>query len=169
MGSVIVRYAALQDTTLARLALAALIPVWGERAIPVMLAALQSADDNVKLAALRGLQDLGGVDEFVVRKMAGVVDGTAQANDELRIGTVEALAYATPNARPSAARLVINSLTKPDNMMSMMLRGGRENPSYVVALAKAALIVAPSDARPAIVARAEKSPEPLKGRLLSLL
>jgi serine/threonine-protein kinase len=168
MGAVLVRYARVVDPpSITRAALDALVPVWGARAIPVMLASLQAQDEQTRISAVRGLKALGGVDEFVVKKVEGVLDGALPASDELRIATAEAISYAVPNARPTATRLVLTALAKPDSMMSTLSRRGTSS-AVIVALAKAAMLLSPSDGRSAIRARAEKAPEPLRGQLMAL-
>jgi serine/threonine-protein kinase len=168
MGATLVRYARVVDPpTITRAALDALVPVWGARAIPVMLASLQAQDEQTRVSALRGLKALGGVDEFVVKKVEGVLDGALPASDELRIATAEAISYAVPNARPTAARLVLAALAKPDSMMSTLSRRGTSQ-AVLVALAKAAMLLSSGDGRSAIRARAEKASEPLRGQLMAL-
>jgi serine/threonine-protein kinase len=168
MGATLVRYARVVDPpTITRAALDALVPVWGGRAIPVMLASLQAQDDQTRVAALRGLRALGGVDEFVVKKVEGALDGTVPVSDDVRIAAAEALSYAVPAARKAATLLVLNALAKGETMMST-LRGGRTNNPVVVALAKSAMLLSPNEARTAIRARAEKCAEPLRGQLMAL-
>jgi hypothetical protein len=52
-------------------------------------------------------------------------------------------------------------------MMSTLSRRGTSS-AVIVALAKAAMLLSPSDGRSAIRARAEKAPEPLRGQLMAL-
>jgi serine/threonine-protein kinase len=169
LGAVILRYARIADPPkIARDAVMALVPVLGLRAMPVMLATLQANDELTRIAALRGLRALNGVDEFVVRKVEPILEGSISASDELRIAAADALVATGPAARATATRLIVNALAKGDAMMSLV-RGGRAGIPAIVAYARATLTLAPSDGRSFVQAKAEKSVEPLRSQLLALL
>ncbi len=169
LGVVLLRYGRIVDPPeIARNAVIGIIPVLGLRAMPVVLASLQSQDELTRIAALRGLRALNGVDEFVVRKVEGILEGSAPASDDLRIAAAEALTVTGPAARATATRLVANALSKGDAMLSMV-RGGKAGPTAIVAFARATLLLAPSDGRSLVKAKAEKCAEPLRSQLLALL
>jgi hypothetical protein len=111
---------------------------------------------------------VAAVDEFVARKLGPTLEGSAVASDELRIAAAEALSVAAPAARATAARLIFNALAKGDAMMALA-RGGRAGPNAMVAYARAAMVLAPADARDFVIAKAEKSSEPQRSMLLALL
>jgi len=169
LGVVLLRYARIADPPeIARHAVTAIIPVLGLRAIPVVLASLQAQDEATRIVALRGLRVLNAVDEFVVRKVEGILEGSVPASDDLRIAAAEALTVTGPAARATATRLVVNALAKGDAMISLV-RGGKAGPPAIIVYARATLILAPNDGRSFVQAKAEKSVEPLRGQLLALL
>lgn len=104
----------------------------------------------------------------MVRKVEGILEGSVPASDELRVAAAEALMVTGPAARATATRLIVNALGKGDAMISMV-RGGRAGPAAMLAFARATLALAPSDGRSFVQAKAEKSVEPLRSQLLSLL
>ena len=168
LGAIVLRYVRLpHHREVARDAAIALATVLGTRAVPVMLACLQSEDDGLRIAGLHGLRAVAAVDEFVVRKVTGFLTGTVSASDELRIAAARALAIAPASARDIATRLIVTALAKGDAATSMP--GGRAGPNAIVAYARAAQVLAPSDAKDFIIAKAEKSAEPLRSLLLALL
>ncbi len=95
LGNVLSRYTRASDLGLVALALSALVPVWGERAHPLLLASLGAPSAAVRVAALRGLVALHAVDAFVVQKIEAMLRGPALPK-ELESAAYEALAAATP-------------------------------------------------------------------------
>ncbi len=169
LGVVILRYARIAEPPeIARDAVRAIVPALGLRAIPVVLASLQAQDELTRIEALRGLRALNAVDEFVVRKVGGILEGSTPASDDLRVAAAEALMVTGHAARATATRLIVNALAKGDGMISMV-RGGKAGPPAILAFARATLALAPSDGRSFVQAKADKSVEPLRGQLLSLL
>jgi serine/threonine-protein kinase len=160
LGLVVARYARFSDTpAVQRAALEGLVRAWGARAIPLLLASLQSRDEGTCITALRGLAELGGVDETVVKKLDAVVSGAVAVSDALRVATVEAFAHAVPSAQPDATFAVLRTLND-DKAIS--------NGEVVVALARAAMKLAPSEARERITALAAKAQEPLAEQLTAM-
>jgi len=168
LGAILLRYIRLTDhQQVVRDAAIALVTALGLRAVPVMLACLQSEDDSLRIAGLHGLRAVKAVDEIIVRKVAGFLNGTMSASDELRVAAARALSVAPPEARDSARALIVTALAKGD--APNMPPGGRAGPMAIVSYAKAALELAPTDAKDFIVAKAEKSAEPLRSQLLAVL
>jgi serine/threonine-protein kinase len=166
MGTLLARYARAPEPELVQVAVSALVHVWGERAIPVLLASLQSLDDPVRVIALRGLMTLGGVDEFVVQKLEALLGGTARVSDELLVTAAEALSRSAPSAVAASARILLAAVKHPDGPVA---RAGGAAAAVVLAFARAALLVAPSEARPHVLARAAACDEPLRSQLLALV
>jgi hypothetical protein len=161
LGLVVARYARFAETpALQRAALEGLVRAWGARANPLLLASLQSRDEGVCITALRGLAQLGGVDETVVKKLDSVVSGSVAVSDPLRAATVEAFAHAVPSARPDATRAVMGALkgVTPTS-----------NGEVVVALARAAMKLAPNDAREHVGFLAATAHDPLAEELGALV
>jgi hypothetical protein len=130
----------------------------------LLLATLHSRDEGVCIIALRALAQLGGVDETVVAKLDSVVDGSIAVSDALRSATVEAFAYAVPSARPAATRVVTSALSR----VGVTADDERFTSRHIVALARAAMLLAPEDAREAIRSLAGKSANPLAGQLTAI-
>ena len=160
MGTIISKYARCPEPEIQDAALATLVHVWGERAIGALLAGMQSSNEKVRLTALRGFKTIGGVDELAVRRIEAMLSGAEPVSDDLRAAAAEALGYAAREARPLAARAALRALTEGSV--------GANN-AVAMAFARAALVLAPDDARKAIVARAARVPDPLRGALLALL
>ncbi|MBX3187946.1 MAG: serine/threonine protein kinase [Labilithrix sp.] len=160
LGTVISRYARRPEPEIQNAAFATIAHVWGERAIPALLAGIQSPDDRVQITALRSLKTVGGVDEVVVRKIGALLAGGAPISEEMRIVAAEALGYAATDARTLAARVVLRFVAEGAT--------GAKN-AVVLAFARAALALAPAEAKNAIAARAARSDDLLRGALLALL
>jgi hypothetical protein len=168
MGTLLARYARAPEPELVQVAVSALVHVWGERATPVLLASLQSLDDPVRVIALRGLMTLGAVDEFVVQKLEAVLGGTARVSDELLITAAEALSRSAPSALAASTRILLAAVTHPEGPVAAA-RGRGAPPAVVLGFARAALLVAPREARPHVLARAAACDEPLRSQLLALV
>ncbi|MBS2019981.1 MAG: protein kinase [Deltaproteobacteria bacterium] len=159
-GSIIARYARARDPEIQRAALSLLVHVWGERASSALLAGMQSTDDQVQILAVRGLKTIGAIDELVVRKIDFMIGEGQGISDDLRVAAAEALSYATIDARAIAGRVAARFLVEGSPLSTN---------AGAIAFARAALALAPNDARRAIEARAARGPDALRGALLALL
>jgi serine/threonine-protein kinase len=168
MGTLLARYARAPEPELVQVAVSALVHVWGERATPLLLASLQSLDDPVRVIALRGLMTLGGVDEFVVQKLEALLAGTARVSDELLLTAAEALSRSAPSAVAASARILLAAVTHPEGPVAAA-RGRGAPQAVILGFARAALLVAPREARPHVLARAAACAEPLRSQLLALV
>ena len=160
LGTIISRYARCAEPEIQDAALATLVHVWGDRAVAALLAGMQSSDERVRITALRGFKIIGGVDELAVGRIEALLWGALPVSDDLRAAAAEALGYAAHEARPLAARATLRAL---------MDGSADAKSTAAMAFARAALVLAPADARKAIEARAARSPEPLRGALLALV
>jgi hypothetical protein len=160
LGSTISRYARCPEPEIQEAALATLVYVWGERAIAALLAGVESPVEKVRLTALRGFKAIGGVDELAVRRIDAMLWSSPSVSDDLRVAAAEALAYAAQDARLPAASATLRAVI--DGV------AGAQN-GVVMAFARAALHLAPADARKAIETRAARGPDALRGALLALL
>jgi serine/threonine-protein kinase len=159
LGTTISRYARCPEREIQDAALGTLVYVWGERAMPALLAGMQSSDEKVRLTALRGFKVIGGVDELSVRRIDAMLWSAPAVSDDLRAAAAEALAYAASDARPLAARATLRGLTES---------GPGANNTVAIAFARASLVLAPAEARQAIEARAARGPNALRSALLAL-
>jgi hypothetical protein len=159
LGAVVSRWARCADVPIQAAALSTLVHAWADRATPALLAGMQSVDPGVQAIAIRGLRTVAAVDELVVRRLEWLLGDGSAVSDDLHVAAAEALGYASNTARPLAARVALR-----------MLDGGAASATNegVLAFARAALALAPVEAKSAIEARAARGPEPLRGALRAL-
>lgn len=155
LGGVLARFARAPEPEIRALALGALVPAWGERATPVLLASLAGPEDAVRATSLRGLAAVGAVDEFVVRKIGAALEGTT--TELLELACADALARTTPGARLVAAKVALAAISRP-----------RASTRSAVALARAAIAVAPAQAQAALAGLWPSVGEPLRSELAAL-
>jgi hypothetical protein len=169
-ADVVIRYTRDASSEVVGAALLALSWCAPEKARPLLARALspQGTDMQLKLTALRALRVTAGVDEGLVRILGALIDGTEPAPEEVRIAAAEALASPTPAARATATRILMSSLVRGSTVMALV-RGNRPSDELVVASAQTALALSPGDAAQVVNARAQKSPDALKAKLLKLI
>lgn len=172
-GGVVAKYLRWGDAAERRAAIPPLVALWGERARPLLLADLmKDVDEGARVAAMRGLRDLGAIDDAVVRKceeiLAKATDGAA-----LCVVAAEALGEATAEAKPiaeAALRRLLVPHAKPGGMFGR-LRGkaGRAQsvpPLVLIAMARSFAALGPADAKKTIEDIAKQTEDPLKTQLL---
>ncbi len=165
MGVVAARYTRLDDARLRAVALAVLAASWGERALPELRHGLLDAAEEVRCAAILGLTDLRAIDDQTVQAVGLYLEPGTVASDELRVAAIDALGWSSEEAKATSKRLVLAALARGDDVLATV-RGRRAGPSVILALARAAMSLAPGDAVTRIRARAAKAPEPLRAQLL---
>ena len=112
----------------------------------------------MRIAAIAGLRAIGAVDEHVVRRLAPILARKVDASQELRLATVAALEFVTPDARPLAVPLLVQ-----------LVRNTTLDDDTVYAASKALLSVMGNEARSVVIDRSDLASEPLKSHLLVLL
>jgi hypothetical protein len=149
-------------------ALGALTVVWGERARPALLSALNHPDQGVVLAAVNGLRHLGAIDLSVVRRLEPIVTGVTPAAEQLRLAATAAIAGALPDARPDAATIAARAF---GSSRQSWTAAPTIPPSAAVTVAQAHALLAlgVANAAATIEARAEHSPPDVRMTLLSLV
>ncbi len=162
------RYARDASTEVAAAALETLAFSAPDKARPLLADALSSDDVRLKVSALRSLRVTAGIDEATVRILGALVDGTDAAPEEVRIAAAEALASPTSAARATATRILLGALARGSTVMALV-RGARPSDELVLASAQTALALSPGDATDIVRMRAQKSPDPLRSKLLSLV
>jgi serine/threonine protein kinase len=155
----------LQGATPATMAAAivALASLWRERAHPLMLGALGSSDEGVRLAAVAGLRAMRGIDAVVVRHAEALLLGPQPASDELRIAVAACLGEVLPAARPAAAVVLANAFARASRVHTPA------GASLAVALARAMLAAGFPNGLAIIRQQAETSHEGLRHQLNALL
>ncbi len=167
MGVVAARYVRLEDARLRAAALTVLAAAWGERALPELQHGLLDAEEEVRCAAIGGLTDLRAIDEETAQAVALYLEPGTVASDELRVAAIDALGWSSHGARATARSLVLAALARGDDVLAVV-RGRRPGPAVILALARAAMSLAPGDAATRIRARAARTPEPLRAQLLAI-
>lgn len=157
-GHLVAKYVRATEPGLSRAATQALGRLWAERAAPILLALLDVTDDGVRMAAIAGLREIGAVDEHVVRRLVPILSRKVEASQELRLATVAALEFVTPDARPVAVPLLVQLVRNPGS-----------DDDTVHAASKALLSVMGNEARAVVIDRSDLASEPLKSHLLVLL
>ncbi len=106
LGQVIARFARSEAPSLARLATEALPRVWGVRARSVLIGQMHHKDNDVAIAAMKRLRQLGGIDQDVIRHLRPLVVGTSGGRPAVRLCAIESLASATKDSVPAALALI---------------------------------------------------------------
>jgi serine/threonine-protein kinase len=156
----------------ARVAVTTLAHLWGARARPLLIGVLDKAPDGVRIASLASLRATGGFDEHVIRRLDRILARVYPSGEELRAAAALAITEGTPATRNIAIEALLRTLSVPKGgLFSKLIGGGaqEDSPLVLVAAAKALLSMRVSQAHAAIFERAQKSPEPLRSRLLEML
>ena len=170
-GHVVVKYLRLNASGVCRAATAAIVMLWGERAKPLLVGMLQSKDDVPRIAGIAGLRQLSGIDEHVIPRLHSILLRRLPAGAELRAAAAVALAHASPSARQPAISLLAQLLASRDTPPESRPTGGQlsKEDAVVVAIARSLLHLGGSTHRGLVSERAERSPEPLRTHLRTLL
>lgn len=173
LGRLVVRYLDHKVGAVRRMAAVALAGTWGGRARPMLLAALDDADEGVRVAVLGGLRRVGGIDATVVERIDEILSGDVVAGDDLCASAAAALFDVAEEARPAAVETLTRALDpKARSTLSRIVGGGSkasDSPLVVETVARVLIALSGPDGRSLVEKRAERSPEPLRGRLLALL
>jgi hypothetical protein len=104
LGALVASYARSNNPALARAAVAVLPTVWRERSRPLVLGLLEHANEDVAIAALCALGELGVLDEHTPRRVAGVLDRAKRRS--MRLAAVRTITNARGEARCVSAGLL---------------------------------------------------------------
>jgi serine/threonine-protein kinase len=153
-----------------RAALTALSAVWGARANPWLVRALDDADDGLRIAAFGALRRHGGVDLEMVRRIGGLLSAKDPPSVDVRAAAVAALGDTTGPARQSALELLTTQLRPPTGFLSKLVTtDAKEDPLLPVTMARVLLAIGGPEAVKVVEARAARSGGDLKRQLLDLL
>jgi serine/threonine-protein kinase len=108
IGLLAVKYAASSSARVCRAAARALARVWAQQAQPILLDMVDHEDESVRVAAIVGLREIGGMDENAVARVGALLERGGAQSPQLRNAAIAALQSATgiPAAAALLARLV---------------------------------------------------------------
>ncbi len=162
-GEFVARFLRSPDPDLRRVATGAIVRCWRDRSRALLIGVIHDVDDRVRIAAVGGLREIGGVDEHIVRRVAALLDPNDRGSAALKTIAIATMRSATPAARPLTIallqRLVANLPLARASDESLLL----ESAGALVTLSGRAAATAP------IRERAAALDEPLRGHLLALL
>ncbi len=110
LAAIVARYARSSEPLLARAAVAVLPALWRERSRPIVLGLLDHPDENVAIAALDALAELGVSDEHTPRRVALVLDRSRRRS--MRLAAVRTITHARGDARSVSAALLAERLRR---------------------------------------------------------
>jgi serine/threonine protein kinase/HEAT repeat protein len=153
-----------------RAALTALSAVWGARANPWLVRALEEPDDGVRIAAFGALRRHGGVDLDMVRRIERLLSAKEPPSIDLRVAAVAALGDTVGPARAAAVETLTTTLRPPSGFLSKLVTtDSKEDPLLPVTMARVLLSIGGPEAVKVVEARAARSAGDLKRQLQDLL
>jgi serine/threonine-protein kinase len=104
LGALVAAYARSNVPLLARAAVAALPALWQERCRALVLGLVEHSDEDVAIAAMGGLVELGIYDEHTPRRIASVLDRSSRK--AIRLAALRTMAHSKGEARRVAEALL---------------------------------------------------------------
>ena len=152
-------------------ALAAIVPLWGERARKPLVDALEFAEEPTRIVALDQLRRLRAIDEYVVSVIERFLTMRGSAGEELRASAAAALVDVAAPLRARAVQLLSKAVEGKRGLVAM-LRGSDNNDESVVvteAMGRALVALDRAEGIRALKARLSRSEGPMKQRLTVVL
>jgi serine/threonine-protein kinase len=152
-------------------ALAAIVPLWGERARKPLVDALEFAEEPARIVAVTELRRLRGIDEHVVGIIERFLTMRGSASEELRAAAAAALGDASAPARTRALALLVKGVEGKRGFVAMLRGDDGAGESVVVteAMARALLTLDRAEGLRAVKSRLGKADGLLRARLTALL
>jgi len=152
-------------------ALAALAPLWGERARKPLMDALEFAEEPARIVAVTELRRMRGIDEATISLLERLLTLKGGASEELRIAAAAALADVGPGQRARAIALLAKGVEGKRGLVAMLRGDGAadETAPVIESMARALLTLDRAEGQRALRARLAKADAPLKARLAALL
>ena len=152
-------------------ALAAIVPVWGERARQPLMDALEFAEEPARIVAITELRRLRAIDEPAVNVVERLLTMKGSASEELRVAAAAALADVVPSQRARAIALLTKGVEGKRGLVAMLRGDGAtdESASVIESMARALLALDRAEGQRAVKSRLTKADAPLKSRLIALL
>ena len=169
LGDAVAKF--LSHPRLRAAALAAIAPLWGERARKPLMDALEFAEEPARVIAVSELRRMRGIDEQVVNVIERLLTMRGSASDDLRAALAAALADASAAQRPRAAALLAKGVEGKRGFVARLRGDGGTDESIIVteSMARALLALDRAEGVRAVKARMAKADVQLKARLAALL
>ena len=155
-------------------ALAAIVPLWGERARKPLMDALEFAEEPARIVAVTELRRIRGIDEQAVGVIERLLTMKGSASEELRAAAAAALTDVVAPMRTRAIALLSKSVEGKRGLVAM-LRGsdtGEESAIVTEAMARALLSLDRNEGVRVVKSRLSKNDKNdsiLRARLTALL
>ena len=156
LGALVARYARGTVPALARAAVAALPALWRERSRPIVLGLLEHPSEDVAIAALGALAELGVSDEHTPKRVAMVLDRARRGS--MRMAAVRTIANARGDARPISAALLAERLRRCTHLQTT------EDAEIALGLARGLHALAPDHASELVNQAAQDWPAEVRAR-----
>ena len=169
LGEAVAKY--LAHPRLRPAALAAIVPLWGERARKPLMDALEFAEEPARIIAVTELRRMRGVDEQAVNVIERLLTMKGSASEELRAAAAAALTDVGPSLRTRAMGLLAKGVEGKRGFVAMLRGDGASDESSLVteAMARALLTLDRTEGVRAVKARMSKADVQLRARLTALL
>jgi len=152
-------------------ALAAIVPLWGERARKPLIDALEFAEEPARIVAVTELRRMRGIDDHVVGIIERLLTMRGSASEELRAAAAASLADVAAPSRARALALLVKGVEGKRGFVAMLRGDGGSDESVVVteAMARALLALDRNEGTRAIKARLSKADGLMRQRLTAIL
>jgi hypothetical protein len=172
VGAAIAKFMSHRAPQVRRAAAAALASPWGVMARPTLVAALDDADEGVRVIALTGLRKVGEVDASVVRRVERFLTGATSAGDNVRAVAAALLTDVVPEARSDAIAVLCRAIEPRTRSFASMLRGEvtpQEDTLVVETIGRVLVQIGGEKGRVFLQRRIARSSGELKEKLSALL
>ncbi|HSO40970.1 MAG TPA: protein kinase [Labilithrix sp.] len=152
-------------------ALAAIVPLWGDRARKPLMDALEFAEEPARIVAVAELRRLRAIDDATVNVIERLLTMKGSASEELRVAAAAALADVGQAHRVRAVALLTKGVEGKRGLVAMLRGDGATDESAVVveSMARALLALDRVEGQRAVKARLSKADASLRARLAALL
>ncbi|HSO40357.1 MAG TPA: hypothetical protein VLT33_47855, partial [Labilithrix sp.] len=152
-------------------ALAAIVPLWGDRARKPLMDALEFAEEPARIVAVAELRRLRAIDDATVNVIERLLTMKGSASEELRVAAAAALADVGQAHRARAVALLTKGVEGRRGLVAMLRGDGATDESAVVveSMARARLALDRVEGQRAVKARLSKADALLRARLTALL
>ncbi len=169
LGDAVARF--LAHPRLRPAALAAIVPLWGERAKKPLVDALEFAEEPARIVAATELRRMRAIDEHVVTIIERLLTMRGSASEELRAVAAAALGDALLPVRPRVVAFLSRGVEAKRGFFASLRGEGASDESVFVteAMARALLNLDRAEGLRAIKARLPKAEPALRARLVAML
>jgi len=152
-------------------ALAAIVPLWGDRARKPLVDALEFAEEPARIVAVSELRRIRAIDEHVVGVIERLLTMRGSASEELRAAAAAALGDVPPQMRTRVVQLLSKGVEGKRGFVAMLRGDGNNDESVVVleSMARALLALDRNEGVRALKGRISRSDGLTRARLSALL